>query len=294
VTAVDTPAPARVEITEPGLYGGVTAEQYHADPVPGGSLTSSGARALLPPSCPALFRHKQLHGEPHKPEWDFGHAAHRLVLGAGAGVVEVEANDWRTNAAKAAKAEAHAAGLVPLLTKDLATVHEMADALRSHPEASALLAPGTGDPEQVVVWQDEDTGVWCRAMFDWLRHRPPTGRRVLVDYKTCASAEPGDIDKAVGNFGYHQQDPWYRDAVRSIDGTEPGFVFIFQERTPPYLVTVAELDPIARRIGAYRNHWARQTYARCLAADDWPPYTTGIYEAHLTRWVENEQGAGIV
>ena len=38
-------------------------------------------------------------------------------------------------------------------------------------------------------------------------------------------------------------------------------------------ITVAELDPIARRIGAYRNHWARQTYARCLAADDWPPYT---------------------
>jgi hypothetical protein len=270
-----TDTPARVEITDPGLYGGVTADQYHADPVPGGSLTSSGARALLPPSCPALFRHKQL-------------------LGAGAGVVEIDAKDWRTNAAKAAKAEAHANGLVPLLSKDLATVHEMADALRSHPEAAALLAPGSGEPEQVVVWQDHDTGVWCRAMFDWLRRRPPTGRRILVDYKTCASAEPGDINKAVGNFGYHQQAEWYRDAARWLDGTDPGFLFIFQERTPPYLVTVAELDPVARRIGAARNRWARQTYAHCMAADVWPSYVNGIYEAHLTRWVEIEQGDGIV
>ena len=68
-------AAERIELTEPGQYGGVTPEVYHADPVFGGSLSSSGARALLPPSCPALFRHKQLHGEPPKAEFDFGHAA---------------------------------------------------------------------------------------------------------------------------------------------------------------------------------------------------------------------------
>lgn len=293
MTATEAP-PAAVVITEPGLYGGITAEQYHADPVPGGSLSSSGARALLPPSCPALFRHRQLHGEPPKPEFDYGHAAHRLVLGAGAGVVEIDADNWRTNAAKAARDEARAAGLVPLLSKDIAQVHEMADALRAHPEAAALLAPGSGDPEQVIVWQDDATGVWCRAMFDWLRRRPPTGRRVLVDYKTCASAEPGDINKAAARFGYHQQDPWYRDAVRQLDGIEPAFLFIFQEREAPYLVTVAELDPIARRIGDYRNHWARQTYALCAAADHWPSYKDGVHEIQLPRWVEIEQGEGIV
>lgn len=290
MTAVDT----EVLITEPGLYGGITAEQYHADPVAGGSLSSSGARALLPPSCPALFRHHQIHGQPPKAEFDFGHAAHRLVLGAGAGVVEIDADNWRTNAAKTARDEARAAGLVPLLSKDLAQVHEMAAALRGHPEAAALLAPGTGDPEQVIVWQDDATGVWCRAMFDWLRHRPPTGRRVLVDYKTCASAEPTEVDKAAARFGYHQQDPWYRDGVRQIDGAEPAFLFIFQEREAPYLVTVAELDPVARRIGDYRNHWARQTYARCAAEDRWPSYTEGIHEIRLPRWVEIEQGEGIV
>lgn len=294
MTVVDTPAPARVLIDTPGLYGGVTAEQYHNDPVAGGSLSSSGARALLPPSCPALFHHQRTHGHPPKAAWDLGHAAHRLVLGAGAGVVEIEADDWRTKAAKAARADAHAAGLVPLLSKDLATVYEMAAALAAHPEAAALLAPGSGDPEQVIVWQDPDTGVWCRAMLDWLRHRPANGRRVLVDYKTCASAAPPDIDKAIGAHGYHQQAEWYRDGVRWLDGRDPGFVFIFQEKSAPWLVTVAELDPVARRIGAARNHWARQTYAQCTEANSWPSYTVGVYEARLPRWTEIEQGDGII
>lgn len=38
-------------ITEPGVYD-LPAEVYHADPVEGGSLSSTGARKLLPPSCP--------------------------------------------------------------------------------------------------------------------------------------------------------------------------------------------------------------------------------------------------
>lgn len=282
-----------IVLDEPGQYGGVTPDDYHADPVPGGSLSSSGARDLLPPSCPALFRHRQLHGEPPKTVFDLGHAAHRLILGAGGGVVEIEADDWRTKAAKTARDEARAAGYTPLLSHQIATVHAMADALRSHPEAAALLAPGSGDPEQVIIWQDPDTGVWCRAMFDWLRHRPPAGRRIVVDYKTTTSAEPSEINKATGRYGYHQQASWYADAVRSVDGQSPGFVFIFQEKDPPYLVTVAELDPVARRIGEHRNHWARQIYARCSADDRWPPYVEGIHEIQLPRWVEIEQGEGI-
>src|SRR5258708_26204894 len=38
-----------------GVYG-IPADAYHADPIEGGSLSSSGARRLLPPGCPALFR----------------------------------------------------------------------------------------------------------------------------------------------------------------------------------------------------------------------------------------------
>lgn len=67
-------------VTEPGVYDDMPEHVYLADPVPGGSLSFSGAKALLPPSCPALYRHQRDHGRPPKPAFDFGHAVHSMVL----------------------------------------------------------------------------------------------------------------------------------------------------------------------------------------------------------------------
>ena len=66
----------------------------------------------------------------------------------------------------------------------------------------------------------------------------------------------------------------------------------FPSLTKP--VTVAELDPTSRRIGAARNQWARQVYQHCTATDRWPPYVEGIHEISLPRWAEIEQGEGII
>jgi hypothetical protein len=66
-----------VTITGPGVYDQVPEHVYHADPIPGGSLSSSGARKLLAPSCPALFKHDQDNPQPHKKTFDIGTAAHK-------------------------------------------------------------------------------------------------------------------------------------------------------------------------------------------------------------------------
>ena len=42
-----------IVITEPGVYD-VPFDEYLRDPVPGGSLSTSGARLLLD-TCPAIF-----------------------------------------------------------------------------------------------------------------------------------------------------------------------------------------------------------------------------------------------
>ena len=44
-----------------GVYDGMDEDAYHADPVPGGSLSASGAKLLLPPSCPALYHYRRDH-----------------------------------------------------------------------------------------------------------------------------------------------------------------------------------------------------------------------------------------
>ncbi|MFI1195489.1 PD-(D/E)XK nuclease-like domain-containing protein [Micromonospora sp. NPDC020750] len=285
----DTPAARPWTVTQPGVYTDVPNGTYHADPVAVGSLSSTGARKLLSPSCPALYRHWRDNPQPPKWEFDLGHAAHTLVLGAGPGIVEVKHDSWRTNAAKDKAATARAEGKVPLLSDDYATVHAMAAALREHPTAANLLRPEGGQPELSLFWIDPETGIWCRGRTDWLDVSRP-GRLIVPDYKTCASAAPDDLQKAIANHGYHQQADWYLGGLRALGlaNEDAQFVFIFQERRPPYLVTVAQPDPFAMKIAAHLNREARHLYRECVQSGRWPGYTDDVALISLPGWVERQ------
>jgi hypothetical protein len=276
--------PAAGPITEPGLYT-LTAAEYHADPVLGGSLSSSGARTIL--DCPALFRHEQDNPQPPKKTFDLGHAAHRLVLGDGPELVRIDADEWRTDAVKAKVREVRARGAVPLKPAEWDQVHAMAAALLQHPVAARLFEPGTGTAESAGFWRDDRTSVMRRVLWDW-RPNPGPGRMVIPDYKTCRSAAPDDLGKAMHEYGYHQQADWYRAGAQALGLADEhaAFVFVCQEKTAPYLVTVFEPDAIAMRIGAARNRAALDLYARCVETGHWPGYTADIAYLPLPAWAE--------
>jgi len=281
-----TAATTTVEITKPGVYD-LPADIYHADPVPSGSLSASGARRILPPSCPALFKYWRDNPPAPTDEFDFGHAAHELVLGRGPGIVVVDANDWRTNAAKDARAAAHAEGKTPLLKHQHKIVEEMAAALRQHPWASKLLT-ARGAAEQTLIWQDKPTGVWRRALVDVLPERG-SDRMLLPDYKTAKSAAPEAIRRAIADYGYHIQGDTYLAAVRALGLADDAvFLLIFQEKTPPYLVTVAQPDHVAMRIGRDLNREALELYAQCAADDHWPGYSEEVELIPLPTWYERQ------
>ena len=73
--ATTAPAAGPDPITEPGIYE-MTNEEYHSHRY---ALSSSGARKLLPPSCPAIFRYEQDHPQPPKKVFDIGSAAHKAA-----------------------------------------------------------------------------------------------------------------------------------------------------------------------------------------------------------------------
>lgn len=279
------------KITEPGVYP-LTAYRYHRDPVADGSLTSTGARRLLPPGCPALFDHERRNGRPNKQVFDFGRAAHTRALGVGDPITVVagsgkDPNAWTTNETKQAVAEARAAGLTPVKPEEAEQVERMAAALAAHPDAARLLDHRDGKPEQALVWRDEETGVWCRAMLDWLPQAWPGEPLRVADYKTTGSAEPSAIARHCADYGYTQQAAWYLDGVRALDlggGAGAEFHFIFQEKTAPYLVTVATLNEEALAAGRIRNRKARDLYRRCAAAGHWPGYTDGPITVGLPAW----------
>lgn len=274
-------------VTGPGVYG-MTAVEYHADPIDGGSLSSSGARKLLPPHCPALYAYERDNPPESTHVFDMGHAAHEMVLGGGPEIVRLDFAGWRSKAAKDEAETVRARGAVPLLPADYATVQGMADALRRHPVASVLFSPDSGMPEASLFWVDDPSGVWRRGRLDWLP--VPTGRRLVVpDYKTAKSASPSEFVKSAANYGYHQQAAWYLDAITALElGEDPAFVFVVQEKTAPYLVSVVQLDVVALRIGRALNRQAIDIYAECNRTGHWPGYVDDVALVSLPYWYEKK------
>ena len=264
-------AEERTVIRRPGLYD-LPEHIYHADPVPGGSLSSTGARRLL--ECPARFRYEQAHPAAPRPHFDFGTAAHKLVLGVGPELAVLDYPDWRTKAAREAAREARERGAIPLKRGDYEQIQAMAEALKSHPVAGPIFTESAGRAEQSLFWQDSDTRVVCRARIDHLPHPTQQGRLILADYKTCATADPNKLPRVIVDHGYHLQAAWYIDGVRALGLAEEdvAFLFVFQEKQAPYLVTVVELDHEALQIGAYLAREARQRYATCRRTGNWPGY----------------------
>ena len=276
-----------IVITEPGVYD-IPEADYHADPVPQGSLSASGMKKLLRDGGPAIFHYEEEHPEPPSEAMELGTAAHKLVLGSGPKLVEVFGDDWRTKAAKELAAEVRASGGVPLLSKDMRTVEGMAAALREHPLASALLSPERGRTEMSAFWLDEEwgVGIWRRCRFDLMPH--PHLKPVIADYKSCASASRRDFPKSVDNFGYHVQAAQYIDGYEVIYGDRlreaPSFVFIAQEKKPPYLVATYQLDAEAIQIGRDACYRAMEIWHDCRKSGIWPGYSQEIETISLPRW----------
>lgn len=275
------------QISLPGVYD-IPADVYHRDPVVGGSLSSSGARKLLPPHCPARFHYERQHPSAPSATFEFGHAAHKLVLGVGPELVRIDATKWLTNAVKDEVAAVRAAGGVPLKPDAYDTVHAMAAALRAHPMAAALFNPANGQAERALFWQDRQTGTWLRALLDWLPGYQAGRRTIFADYKTCESASPEDLRRSINKYGYNQQAAWYLDGARALALADAAaFVFVCQEKAPPYLVTVAEPDSTSMQLARHLNRQAIDLYAECAANDRWPGYSDGVELIPLPGWIEN-------
>lgn len=283
--------------TADGIYGGIPDEVYHGDRT---SLSSSGARALLAPSSPEIFHHQRQQPPEPKPQYDFGHVAHKFVLGEGAEIFELDPavhglnkdgtpskSPTSTAMWQQAAEDARRLGQIPMHIAEVAKAKAMAARVREHPLAGPLLSDGT--PELSGYWHDPETDVRLRFRPDWLPN-PGRGRLIVVDYKTSTSAHPGHFAKAAAEYGYHQQAPWYLDGLAACEiADDAAFLFVVQSKTAPYPVTVMELDPEDIELGRRRNRKAINLYAQCTAADHWPDYGQRVHSVSLPSYARYQQ-----
>lgn len=191
--------------------------------------------------------------------------------------MRINADSLRTKAARQQAQQVRADGGVPLCRADWDKVHAMAAALADDREAVDLLKAAPSR-ELSAFTVDDESGTWLRVRFDAI------GDVGIVDYKTSRSADPSEFARAAAAFGYHVQAAMYRFVAADLGITDGPFRFVVQEKEPPYLVSVIELDDEAERAGWLRLRRAIDTWATCTAYDTWPGYQPGITTISIPQW----------
>lgn len=278
----------------PGLHLDVPEHVYHADPAPEPSLSASGGKILLNRSARAFaWQHPRLRPKsapPREPEgWSdaatFGTVVHKLALGRGKDVVEVDAADWRTNAAKTERADIMVAGKVPILKHRLAEAKDIAKHLRPHVEAI-----GPAATEAVIIWRDaatDGTPVWCRAMIDVLAESG-----MIADLKiTGAELTEGFVKRQVGAMAYDFSMAWYRRAVAAVEPAMAGRLrtrLIFAERGEPYDVFNLDLTEGNLHVADRQVQAAIDRFAACMRSGRWPGVCPSPRSLDLPDWHQRD------
>lgn len=161
-----------------------------------------------------------------------------------------------------------------LTREEFNQIQAMRDAVFACPEAALLLSGG--EAETSVFWRDPDTGVLCRARADYFKIS--NGKRIVIDVKTCKSAEPQQFAKDLVNMGYPIQQGMYVDGFQADSF---GFIAVEKE-TNTVQVYVLNAEFYEGAHVEYRK--ALDTWAKCLNNNEWPTYATGITELSPPYW----------
>lgn len=279
------------------------SETYHADSegerVP--SLSASIAKILIERTpLHAWHAHPRLNPDyqrTEKTEFDYGTAAHAMLLeGSEAALVIVEADDWRTKVAQEQKKAAYADGKTPLLARQVKRVREMAASAKAHVAASELAGIfEAGCAEQSIRWQEGVTE--CRMKPDWLT----ADKKIILDYKTTTNAHPEACLRSIVGMGYDVQDAFYRRGLRATTGFPAAFVFLFQEKDPPYACSLLALDPAMREMADQKVQWALTLWSNCMETGKWNGYGNRIayleppvwYAARAEEWLDESLAEGV-
>jgi hypothetical protein len=271
----------------------LSASEYHADPAPEPSLSSTLAKMLLKQSPRhAWWNCRRLNPDfvsLDRKAFDIGRAAHRAILGCGDDYVAIPDDVLASNGAASTK-EAKAfiaaqrdAGRVPLKGGEIEGIEAMRVVAHSR-LAEYGIAFDPARSELCAIAQIEN--IWCRAMFD---NVPTDPVLPIFDFKTCEDASPDACLRAILNYGYDIQAEHYRAVWKASTGEDRGFIFIFQEKSAPYEVCLIRLSGSFEAMARRRVARARAMWAECIINDNWPGYPVGMNEVDPPAWlVERE------
>jgi PDDEXK-like domain of unknown function (DUF3799) len=264
-------------IAAPGIYPAVDIDVYHSQACCDGvSVSSTGLKMMLKPSCPAKFW-SQSDMNPNrvprkeKSVFSFGKAAHALALGEPdfhRSFIISPFDDFKTKDARAWRDEQTRQ---VLKADDFETVCAMADALRASPQLHGAFS--NGRPEVTAIIKDAETGIYLKARPDWYPNDLTTN--FIEEFKTTASADEDEFAYGAFDYGYHIQAALCLDVVAGATGEVPlGIAHIIQEKTAPYIAELRMFSNEQLMFGRLLYRRALRVLANCIETGVWPGYTT--------------------
>ena len=267
---------------------------YINDPAPEPSLNASIAHTLLTQTpAHARMAHPRLSPQQDQEEssrLDLGTIAHGLLLeGDDSRVVVIEADDWRTKAAKDERDAARLEGKLPILVKDFDIVSNMVETAQTTIGQSEVATEfSAAIPEQTLIWQEADIWLRCRpdkATPDW---------RVVFDYKTCAgTAHPAVWAKtSMVRYGYDLQAAINLRGVKALGlAKKTTFVFLVQEMEPPYALSIVSLAPSWITLADDKLRVAMSLWKGCTRKNEWPGYPSRVAYVDAPAYAQGEWDA---
>lgn len=244
---------------------------------------------------PEKFLYKRANPEPPTPALLFGIAAHKYVLEEQDfwnDFVLAPSIDRRTKAGKEEYAAfmAQCAGKQIITAEQWEQIREMGDTIKCNGIARQLLMKGIH--ELPAFWVDEATGERCKCRFDCVT--AINGQPVIVDYKTANNASTEEFTRAAVKYGYDFQAAMYSAGYAATnDGAVPMFVFIVQEKEPPYSINIlaADDDFVAHGEETFRELLG--IYHHCNETGNWWGYMgeeNTINTLSLPAWMTDKKG----
>lgn len=245
------------------------------------ALSKSAIDLLL--ECPALYK-AWIDGVSEEKKSDalaFGSLAHLLTLQphefnnqyavTGLNLASKEGKKWKSELPD---------GVQVVKDEDYEKAQMIAEAVWDHPQAKMLFQNYIA--EEPIFWVLDD--IPCKAKPDMVS--TVFGHRYIADLKTTESVNPESIRKSIARWGYHRQAAWYLSGMEAIGKPCEAFIFIFVEKSYPYLVTMCQLDDDALSKGMNECLKAISTLKECQKSGTWPCYTRDIITISLPHWVD--------
>ena len=280
---------------KPGIHRDIDVAAYHNDPCEQPSLSQSLAKILIDRSpLHAAVAHPRLtvqetdddEAEKYVKAKAIGDAAHKIMIGRGKDLAVCKTDSWRSDKAKELRADAEAAGKMPILTKHLDTAHKIVFAAREqiedHEEADCFKS---GAGEVALIWQEGP--IWFRCLVDWLHD----DLRTVDDFKTTGmSVAEHVIAMRAADAGWHIQAAMIERGLDALDPENAGrrrYRFIAQEQDAPFALNVMVMTEHWLTMGRKQLQHAVNIWSQCIATGKWPGYAPYAVTPEFPGWKES-------